>query len=730
MSKYRFFLFCFLIFFCGLSLFIITIPVIAAPAAPVEIEIVQPDGTTFIARSWGDEWQNGFETIDGYTVLKDDDGWWVYGFLDKDGLLKETRGDGQNRLLVGISDPENLPIHIRPKEKLILDKSQDFDQIYENNSGNQPILVLLASFSNRSETYTASTFQNKIFGSSNSVKDYYMRASFNQLNLIPALESHGSVNDGVIGWLNLGYSHPDTGGNTNTNTALIVKNALIAADPYINYAVFDTNNDGYISRNELHIIVVVAGYEAAYGGPTFPSVWAHHWSLDAIVAPTLDGKVLGSLPKGGYSMFGEIHDDHPATIGVIVHELGHDLNWPDLYDVDGSSAGIGEWSIMASGSWNQSSGYFGSLPALPDAWLKWYQGWISPIAVNGTISVNIPKADSNPTVYLLRTNPGGVDWIFQEKSGVGEYFLVENRQLSGYDAGLPGSGLLVWHIDEAVSYNNNANANETRPLVKLMQADGLNDLENFVNNGDDGDPFPGSSGQTIFNFDTNPSSKLYSGSNSGVAINSIGNSAPNMEVTMAYSTGGVIKEYQFLPMVVKSEILAPPGIRNGTFELGRDGSWIESSSNGYMLIWPGSDQTITPYSGNWFAWLGGDNNEESRLIQNDINMGTNRYLRYMYRIGSNDICGYDFSTVLINGSVKKTYNLCASTATGMWMYDVLDLNPYLGTKISLEFKTKTDSSYVSNFFLDDVSISNTSTMSTSTSESLLNDWNDLARKPY
>ena len=68
----------------------------------------------------------------------------------------------------------------------------------------------------------------------------------------------------------------------------------------------------------------------------------------------LDGKIVGQT----YAQFGEWHcagslsSGHAATIGVMVHELGHDIGLPDLYDTDDSSAGIGDWSVMASGSWS------------------------------------------------------------------------------------------------------------------------------------------------------------------------------------------------------------------------------------------------------------------------------------------------------------------------------------------------------------------------------------------
>jgi M6 family metalloprotease-like protein len=506
--------------------------VLAAPAAPIDQTLTQPDGTTFTARQWGDEWQNGFETISGYTILQESDGWWVYATVAQDGALSAAMQEEAGRLVVGIDSPDGLPLHIRPSQETVTEGTTD--ELYSSNIGTQPVLVLLASFSDRNGTYSAANFASSIFGASNSVKDFYLDASFNQLTLAPATETHGTVNDGVIGWLNLGYNHPNTTTNTDSRNQLIVKNALIAANPYINYATYDTNGDGYISNTELHIVVVVAGYETSYNGNT-PAIWAHRWNLNNITPPVLDGKVLGQYPYGGYAQFGEIHGSHMATIGVMVHELGHDLTWPDLYDVDDSSEGVGEWSIMSSGSWNYSTGYPGSAPALPSAWEKWYQGWITPTPVYGTLSnVSIGQAETNAKAYLLRENPNGVDWNFYYTSGTGEYFLVENRQLTGYDAGLPGCGLLIWHIDESVTEDNYANANESRPLVKLIEADGLNELYYGYDRGDAGDPFPGTAHKTTFNYSSTPNSRLYSGADSLVSVTGIGSCAASMTANLTY----------------------------------------------------------------------------------------------------------------------------------------------------------------------------------------------------
>jgi len=251
----------------------------AAPAAPVEITLVQPDGSSFAARQWGDEWSNGFETVDGYTIMQAGDGWWVYATVDASGVLVPLQGDA-GRQIVGQVVPPEAAWGLRPpanRPDFINTPEQSGTEAH--NIGTQPTLVLLASFSNRAGTYPAANFAASMFGASNSVADYYLDASFNQLTLAPAIESDGTANDGVVGWLNLGYNHPNTGSSTGNANQLIVKNALIAADPYVNYASYDTNSDGYISINELHLVVIVAGYEASYSNST-PSVWGHRWNLN------------------------------------------------------------------------------------------------------------------------------------------------------------------------------------------------------------------------------------------------------------------------------------------------------------------------------------------------------------------------------------------------------------------------------------------------------------------
>jgi immune inhibitor A len=134
-------------------------------------------------------------------------------------------------------------------------------------------------------------------------------------------------------------------------------------------------------------------------------------------------------------------------------------------------------------------------------------GWIKPVnAKSGTYTLDTLE---NNAKDCLRVWTGG-------KSGP-EYFMLENRQATGRDSELPGSGLAVWHIDESRSDNTNPLAYK----VGLAQADGKRDLELAKNNGDAGDLYPGTSRKTSFGDRTTPSSRAHDGSSTGVSLSGI-----------------------------------------------------------------------------------------------------------------------------------------------------------------------------------------------------------------
>ena len=508
----------------------------AVPARAV-IEILdQPDGSVISVRQFGDEWNNGHRTLDGYTIVRDPrTRFWMYAEQDSTGALRPAP------FIVGRDRPVGIRRLLRAQKAGAQNGAQAQTAAQgpsaAANLGTQPLLIIFVDFTPSVRVgSTAASLASKFFGDSSSVKHYYEQVSYGNFSMTPAPENNvslsGLTNDGIVS-VTLNYPHPNTGSTIDDRNRNITRDAIIAANAYVDFSQFDTNGNGVLSATELHIIIVVAGYERSYSSsPCGASVWGHRWGLSGSApAPVLDGKVVGQT----YSQFGEWHcatsnpPGHAATIGIMAHELGHDLGLPDLYDTDGSSEGIGNWSVMAGGSWNGTS-LAGDSPAHFDPWSKYFEGWVSPTLVTTNLAnETISQAATSADVYqFLPGTPSS-----------GEYFLIENRQKTGYDAALPGSGLLIWHIDASKS----GNTQECYPggslpctttahyKVALVQADNLFNLEKGNNRGDAGDPWPGSAGKTAFNDSSSPNSNLYNGSPSGVSVSGISASGPTMTAT-------------------------------------------------------------------------------------------------------------------------------------------------------------------------------------------------------
>ncbi len=382
-------------------------------------------------------------------------------------------------------------------------------------SGTQPVLAILGYYQDTPPSTNTSVFQDLIFGSGKSVREYYNQASYGQLQLNPASESFGNSADGIVGWVNLGQTHPNPGNQDWDAVQTMVASVLRAADPYVNFADFDKDGDKAISSSELHIMLIIAGFEASYnGGLNQPSVWGHKWSLGSLVSA--DGvSVAYYAGKGSYTMLGEMMGTHPSTIGIMVHELGHEFGWPDLYGT--GSNGLGNWDVMSFGGWNTAEGdlYAGQTPPLPNAYLQKTSGWIdhnNPTQLVPALNfqntfINLSTSTLNPYALILPVDadPSPI---------LGEFFIVENRAKTGFDVSLPGAGALIWHINETSPNNNDPQ----KLRVKLIQADGADHLLKSQNFGDAGDAFTPTSINTRFGVGTPLSSAFANGEPSNILL--------------------------------------------------------------------------------------------------------------------------------------------------------------------------------------------------------------------
>jgi immune inhibitor A len=396
-------------------------------------------------------------------------------------------------------------------------------------TGNFKILTVIVDFSDNPASVPAADFDTLIYADVNgTVHNYYKEVSYSTLSLTsPSLPS-------AIGWVRAPqtyayYVDNNYGlGSYPHNTRKLVEDIVDAIDDSVDFLQFDNDGNGYVDG----LIVVHAGPGAEFtGSPN--DIWSHKWGISP---REKDGVYIStySMNPEYWSTPGDI------TIGVYCHELGHVFGLPDLYDTDGSSFGIDDWSVMAGGSWNGPS-YMGGSPAHPDAWSRIFLGFVTPtVQAYDDTGINIPRVETNATIYKLWT----------DGSPTNEYFLVENRQKTGYDSYIPGDGLLVWHIDDDKSGNTDewwpGSGNPSHYKVALVQADNLWELEKQIGYADHADPFPGSTDNRNFSGATSPNSNSYSGTGTSVSIVNISNSGANMTADVTVGTPQGITSYDDL----------------------------------------------------------------------------------------------------------------------------------------------------------------------------------------
>lgn len=341
--------------------------------------------------------------------------------------------------------------------------------------GEKKVVVILVDFNDNGHIYHVEDFDSLIYGENqHSLRDYYTEVSYDRFTI--------STESKIVGWYRAPYNYSYYVGDSfgffspyPNNVQRLVEHACSLADPVVDFSQFDEDADGLVDA----IFIVHAGPGAEETGNK-SDIWSHKWQLSN----------TGTGCPGAYQTNDGVRVDHYSmeperfatvtgriTVGVFAHEFGHILGLPDLYDTDYSTYGIGIFGLMGAGSWGRvdSQDLPGSSPTHLCVWSKYQLGWLTPtsierIGVSKLENEQIACAAANPVAYRLLEDPGGPDW--ESYGGIGEYFLVENRFRTGFDSSLPGDGLLILHVDDTQTSNNN----ETHPLVGIMQADGDGDF--------------------------------------------------------------------------------------------------------------------------------------------------------------------------------------------------------------------------------------------------------------
>lgn len=321
-------------------------------------------------------------------------------------------------------------------------------------------------------------------GANGSARDFYLNSSNGRFQ--PQFD--------VIGPVTLPEKYSYYGANQGSsvdNPARLeqfVREACTLADPLVDFSQYDHNQDGYIDN----IYFFYAGKGEADSGDG-NAIWPHSayysdMAKDAGLSET--SLKLDGIEVGNYTCSNEINGTlitpQPAGIGTFVHEFGHVLGLADHYDVNYGMTTFapGSFDTMAQASYNNN----GNTPAAFSAYERACLGWLDlTVLKNGVDSLNVlPDLNDSNKAYVVPV--GGTN---DE-----EYFIMENRQKKGWDAFIPGHGMLLWHIDyDAKAWEKNElNITGTHQRVDIVEAD-----NKLTDNTRAGDPFPGTSNVTQCN---------------------------------------------------------------------------------------------------------------------------------------------------------------------------------------------------------------------------------------
>ncbi|HOX26607.1 MAG TPA: M6 family metalloprotease domain-containing protein [Candidatus Krumholzibacteria bacterium] len=546
----------------------------AAPYHGEAFRLGQPDGSLVDVRVWGDEFYQRVESLDGYTLVRDP----ATGVI----CYADLAGDASGFVSTGIPVSQPAPAGLRRGLQLApaaraaaaravrdaflaaeaaVQAGRDRDP-QPSDQGDVLGLTLIIDFSDEVGTVPPADFDAYLnlvgytgYGNNGSIRDYFHDVSGGALtytNWVPpaylrapnpkAYYEDPSIPYGqrarqLVAW---SLNELDNGGH--------------------DFSQYDANDDGYIDA----INVFYAGWPT---GGWSVGLWPHSsvvsFSADGVSAYRYQITNIGSALR----------------LGTFCHENGHMICfWPDLYDYGYESNGVGNFCLMCySGS--------GINPVRPCAYMRATSGWVDPVELSG---LQTGLVVSHETMNVFKVPYAGVP---------NEYYLLENRQRVGRDAGLPDSGLAIWHVDEYGSNNDEQQTPAQHYLVTLVQADGRWDLENGANYGDAGDLWKAPT-YVVFDPTTAPPAVWWDGRDAPLYVDEIGYSGPEMSFDYREGPGTLAVTIEPLP----TGITAPwTLVGPGDYRLEGEGFrsvlvWAEGL---YTLTWgdvPGWNEPDPPAS--------------------------------------------------------------------------------------------------------------------------------------
>lgn len=397
----------------------VVLSAMAVPAKPgVWRTISLTDGSLVKVQLVGDEFMHYYQSADGTRYL-----------YDAASATYHVYSDSQ----FSNSRCKAVARRAKANNRRAVRRKADVTNIFQ---GTKKGLIILAQFTDsKFQSGHDCALYNKIANAENytdngfkgSVKDYFKAQSAGQFEL----------DFDVVGICPLNYPCSYYGGNdayTGDDLhagEMVAEACQWAATQGIDFSQYDWNGDGEVDQ----VFVLYAGKGEADGGAE-STVWPHEYALsesDYGKSLSFNGVIVDT-----YACSAELNDrDQLDGIGTFCHEFSHCMGFPDLYDTGYSGwFGMGDYDLMSAGNYNGD----GRCPAGYSAYEKHECGWITFQDVT-----NIEE-DLNVT-GLKAISEGGSAYVVKNKAHEDEYYIIENRQNTGWDAYLPSEGVMITHVD-------------------------------------------------------------------------------------------------------------------------------------------------------------------------------------------------------------------------------------------------------------------------------------------
>lgn len=447
----------------------------AVPAKRIQKVITLANGTQVSVELRGDEYLSWWEGTDGTayrTTATDENVFEAFDLEAQKPAAAARRARAEQGRVARLARVKN-------SLKGADDKMRGLGGDHITYKGVKKGLVVLVDFKNKkfADGHDLEYYKNVINGKDfsdeeegyvGSVRDYFLAQSNGQFEL------DFDVVGPVTMSKNSGYYGNDGAYQKDEKVYEMIKEACDGIQDKVNLKDYDWDGDGEADQ----VFFLYAGLGQASGGSP-GTIWPHeselrYWPCGVLSYPT--GKI------NTYACANELQPETQgssryisAGIGTICHEFSHCLGFADMYDTTGGGGyGMSVFDVMDQGSYNGN----GFVPCNYTAFERIYAGWVEAIELESPATVKDMKSVSD---Y-------GRPFIMYNYKNTNEYFLLENRQNTGWDKGLYGSnGLLIVHVNYVPSRwaNNSVNAsNEKIQCCTVVNADGSRENTQYSLQGD------------------------------------------------------------------------------------------------------------------------------------------------------------------------------------------------------------------------------------------------------